>query len=90
MSHVRVLEAQSEEVLFTCSMEDIEKAYAYALELEALGVDVKIVAPSLPETLGASLGVSEEEKGRLRQELDDEVDSHNSVCSSCTYEKPLH
>lgn len=87
LSKVRVIEEQSDTILFECEMKDIEKAYQYAVELEGMGIDVKIQAPSLPESLGESLGVSSFELNRLKIEIQDEIDSHGQACSSdsCTY-----
>jgi hypothetical protein len=81
---VKVIASSEGTCLMTCSIEEIERAYQFAAEMEALGIEVEIQAPSLPETLGASLGASAEEQSALRRELDDEIDSHNSVCGSCT------
>lgn len=87
LSKVKVIEEQSQTVLFECDMENIEKAYRYAVELEGMGIDVKILAPSLPESLGESLGVSSFELNRLKVEIQDEIDSHGQPCASdsCAY-----
>lgn len=80
---VRVIDAIGGECLFECSMEDVERAYQFATQMEELGLDVKIDAPSLPETLGSSLGASEDQRRLLKQELEHEIDSHNSPCGGC-------
>lgn len=80
---VRVIEVQSGECLFETQMEHIDLAYKYASEMEEHGIDVKITSPSLPETLGMSLGATSEQQEALRRELQDEMDSHDSACSSC-------
>ena len=86
-SKVKVIEEQSQTVLFECDLEKIEDAYRYAVELEGMGIDVKILSPSLPESLGESLGMSSFELNRLKIELEEEIDSHGQPCGSdsCAY-----
>lgn len=85
-SKVKVIENQSQTVLFECDLEDIEKAYQYALEMEGHGIDVSLQAPSLPESLALTLGMNESEIESLKQMLNDEIESHESICNdSCTY-----
>jgi hypothetical protein len=68
------------QVLFECSQDERERAYAFAKEMEALGIEVSLSAPSLPESLALELGMNDEEAAELRDELDEEVDSHDSCC----------
>lgn len=85
-SKVKVIENQSQTVLFECALEDIEKAYQYALEMEGHGIDVSLQAPSLPESLALTLGMNESEIENLKQMLNDEIESHDTICNdSCTY-----
>ncbi len=80
MSDVKVLDEQ-DQVLFQCSLDQAEKAWNYAKDMEALGISVKISSPSLPESLAKSLGGSEQELDTLRHELEDEIDSHVGCCN---------
>ena len=88
MKDVKVVDSEGQ-VLFECSVENIAKAYDYSLEMEKLGIDVRINAPSLPETLAQSLGTSDKNKQNLRDEIFKEIDSHNSP-ECCGPETPLH
>lgn len=80
MSTVKVLDEQ-DQILFECSLEEAEKAWAYARQMEDYGVDVRISAPSLPESLAKVLGGSDEELAKLRHELTEEIDSHIGCCN---------
>ncbi|PIP90080.1 MAG: hypothetical protein COW01_09375 [Bdellovibrionales bacterium CG12_big_fil_rev_8_21_14_0_65_38_15] len=80
MSDVKVLDEQ-DQVLFQCSLQDAQKAWNYARDMEAIGIEVRIVSPSLPESLAKSLGVNEEDLATLRHELEDELDSHVGCCN---------
>lgn len=76
-SRVQVIDQISNQILFECSFEQIETAYQKAHEYEEMGLDVKINAPGLTETLIKSLGASEEEIQSYKNGLDDEISSHN-------------
>ncbi len=78
--NVKVYDKQENQLLFECQIDEIEKAYEFAKEMEALGIDVEIKAPSLPETLAYGLGAKNEELGTLKQEIIDEVLSHEGSC----------
>lgn len=81
-SAVKVIEPNSNEVLFTCNLEDINKAYKYAVEMENLGIDTVIKAPGLPETLISQLGASQEDIEKLNKIIEKEIDDHlpDSCC----------
>tara|TARA_R110000868_G_scaffold16687_5_gene74183 strand:- start:1908 stop:2177 length:270 start_codon:yes stop_codon:yes gene_type:complete len=81
MSTVKVLDEQ-EQILFECPMEQADRAWEYARQMDEMGIAVKISAPSLPESLAKVLGSGEEELANLRFELDQEIDSHIGCCNS--------
>lgn len=58
-------------------MEKIQDAYSFAALMEEEGLDIKIEAPGLSETLISSLGATKEEIAQYRQGLDSEISSHN-------------
>ena len=91
-SKIKVIEAQSGEVLFECDFSEHEKAFDYAHKMEDMGIEIKIHAPSLTETLATSLGADEEELAGLRSEQDDEIASHiqrdELGCVVCMPEDP--
>lgn len=74
---VRVIEVQSGEILFSTSIESIEKAYDAATIFEKMDIDFRIEAPSLPETLLRNLGKLDEEIEILNVEISAECESHN-------------
>lgn len=81
MQQVKVIDKSSGEILFGCSLEESQKAFDFAVEMEKIGVDIEIVSQSLNETLGRSLGLNEEQIQELNQVMEDEIDSHNDCCT---------
>ena len=61
-------------------MDQSEKAHEYAANMEEIGMDVRISAPSSPETLSIALGANQDSLNKLAKEIDDEIDSHGSCC----------
>lgn len=84
---VKVIEITSGEVLFSCTMEQRDKAYDYAEQMEAMGIDVRIDSPSCPETLATALSASKESIDSLKKAIDDEIKSHDITeglgCAVC-------
>ena len=85
-SVVKIIHIDSEEVLFTCTLDEVEKAYRMFDEYEKMGLEVKLIVPSTPETLIDQLSVTDEEKEVYRKSLHDEIDSHNEDDDSCCYQ----
>ena len=83
-SKIKLLDSESQ-ILYEYPIDQVEAAYAKAQELEEMGIEVKLDAPSLPETLGATLGMSSEDREKLKLEIEDEVESHNDkpTCGGC-------
>lgn len=77
---IQVLDIQTEQVLFECPIEESERAYQFAAEMEELGADVKVTAPTLAETLNESLGLSPEEKRQYQQSMEEEIEHHEGSC----------
>jgi hypothetical protein len=95
---IKVIETQSKQTLFECELYDIDKAYQYASEMEKLGLDVKIISPSITRELSHSLGVSESDWAKIATALDDEMAEHidppqdtstESIESCCVEKKSL-
>jgi uncharacterized membrane protein len=80
MNQVKVMEVQSGQILFECSLDNIDSAYQYSAKMNEMGIDVKIVAPSVHETLGKALGKNSTEQDAYSQTLQEEHDSHDSCC----------
>lgn len=74
---VQVIDKISGLILFETSMECIDQAYLKASEYEEMGLDVKVNAPGLTESLISSLGASEEEITAYKSSLEEEINSHN-------------
>jgi hypothetical protein len=62
--------------LFSCGIEDIDKAFQFARQMEEMDIEVKIMAPSLPETLINALGSSAEDCEKLKCAIDREISEH--------------
>jgi hypothetical protein len=92
---VKVIDNISQTVLFECDITEIDRAYAHATKYEEMGLDINVVAPSLPETLATSLGQSPEQIAKLTKEMDEEIEDHNlgnlTGCAVCLPEnKTVH
>src|SRR5687768_16030130 len=82
---IRVQDVQTGQTLLECSIAESERAYEVAAQMEEMGLDVRVAAPTLNDTLSSSLGLSHEEKAQLEQSLEEEMESHES---SCCFEDP--
>ncbi|MDD4976952.1 MAG: hypothetical protein PHY93_21550, partial [Bacteriovorax sp.] len=82
---VRVIDNISGTVLFETSVEKMSEAYAFAAMLEDAGLDIKIDAPGLTETLIKSLGATESEIAEYKKGMDDELADHvfDFGCAIC-------
>lgn len=77
---VKVVDQNSESVLFSCSMDNIHSAYLYAKEMENLGLEVKIIAPTITQTLANGLGITETEKAEYDKSVEQEMNDHDGSC----------
>jgi fructose-bisphosphate aldolase class 1 len=84
-NQVRIIDNISGTVLFETSIEKMSEAYAFATILENEGLDIKIDAPGLTETLILSLGANQKEITEYKKGLDEELYSHevDFGCSVC-------
>ncbi|MCO4793581.1 MAG: hypothetical protein KC493_07710 [Bacteriovoracaceae bacterium] len=91
---IKVIEKQGLEVLFECDIQEEEKAYTFAKEMEELGIDIEVQIPSVTETLISTLGANEEDVSTLKKMMDEEIESHNDAnCDDCIPEpinKEIH
>ncbi len=83
-SKVMVRDIQTESILFECEIEDSEKAYQFAAQMEEMGLDIEVIVPTLTETLSTSLGLSTEQRKTYKESLDAEIEDHEG---SCCFEK---
>lgn len=89
---IQVRDVQTEQVLFECSLSEAEKAYAHAAELEEMGLDVKVVDPTLSETLTSALGLSVEQVRKYEESMIEEMEDHDGSCCfvDADEEKKIH
>lgn len=82
---VRVIDNISGSVLFETSVDKIAEAYSFATMMEEEGLDIKIIAPGLAETLISSLGANDTEIQEYKNGLDDEIEAHEDDfgCAIC-------
>lgn len=88
-SKIQVREVQSGAVLFECPVEEAQKAYAFAAEMETLGLDIKLISPTLTETLSESLGLSREAQEKYKQSMEEEIEAHEGSCCFEDQEKKI-
>ena len=77
---IRVIDIQTEQTLFECDLHESEKAYQFAAEMEEMGLDIKVISPTLGETLSNSLGLSREQQQEYAESMEEEIHSHEGSC----------
>lgn len=77
---VSVKNLETDEVLFTCPIEEIEQAYSYAADMESLGLNIVLDAPAITQTLAESLGVQGEELENFKDSVREEIEDHDGSC----------
>lgn len=79
---IHVQDVITGQTLMEYPLDESEKAYVFAAEMEIMGLDVKVVDPTLSETLTESLGFSDEVKAEYMRGLDEEIEAHEGSCCS--------
>lgn len=79
-SKILVRDVQTKQILFECPLTESEKAWQFAAEMEEMGLDIEVVAPTLGETLSTSLGLSKEDQQAYMDSLDEEMEEHDGSC----------
>lgn len=79
-SKILVRDTQTKQTLFECSLDEAEKAYHFASEMESVGLDLEIISPTLSQTLSASLGLSDQQQEDYQKSLIEEIDHHEGSC----------
>jgi hypothetical protein len=85
MPKIKVLDQHTGQTLFECSLQDSEKAYQFAAQMEEMGLDIKVISPTLTETLTNSLGLSPEARAAYSHSVEEEIEQHEG---SCCFEEP--
>lgn len=78
-----IKEKQSQQILAEFDMEHSEAAFKAASEFESMGIDVEVIHPTAVESLGLSLGANQSDLEQVREELDQEIQDHES--DSCCF-----
>ena len=84
-SKILVVDKQSRQTLFECGIDDADKAYHYAGEMEEMGLDVEVLNPTLAQTLSNSLGLSAAQVQEYEASMEEEMEEHEG---SCCFEDP--
>lgn len=79
-SRAKVIDVYTGQVLASFPVQEESKAFAYAAEMEEMGLDVRVETPTLSQTLGESLGLSVEKKHLYEESIAHELDSHDGSC----------
>lgn len=91
MPKIQVQDVQTGQVLFECELDESEKAYHFAGEMEEMGLDIKVVNPTLSETLTTSLGLSNEQVRGYEASMEQEMEDHDgSCCVENSVKKTIH
>ncbi len=77
---IQVIDVHSNQSLFECAIEDQQKAYAFAADMEDVGLDVKVLIPTLAETLSESLGYSQDTLNQYVESMNQELEEHEGSC----------
>lgn len=77
---IRVLDRETGQCLFECAVQESEKAYQFAAEMEEMGLDLKVEVPTLSDTLSQSLGLSREAQEAYKSSLEEEMEQHEGSC----------
>ena len=77
---IKIYEINTNELLASFEVEKSEQAYAYAKQMEEMGIDIRMENPSINHSLGHSLGMTEEQLSNLSVAIDEEIASHNTCC----------
>jgi hypothetical protein len=75
-----VIDVQTGQTLLECGLDESEKAHHFAAELDLMGLEVKIINPTLSETLSHSLGLSHVQQKEYLDSLDEEMENHEGSC----------
>ena len=75
--HIKIIDIETDIVLYTFELSKQEDAFNKAKELEDMGLDIKLSTPTSIEVLGSALGADQELLNKVSVEIDKEISSHN-------------
>ena len=62
---IKVIDKLSQETMSTFSLDDAEKAYEFAKQMEEVGFDVELKSPTVIESLKETLGLNKKQISEL-------------------------
>ncbi len=77
---VKIIEVNSGQVLFECPIEKSDFAYEKAAEFEEMGLEIKLIHPSVNESLAETLGVQGDPLEAFEESLAEEIEGHDGSC----------
>jgi hypothetical protein len=77
---VKILDKQTQQLLFECPIEKMDNAYAQASLFEEMGLDIQIIVPTLSESLSQSLGHGPQDTAAYMDSLAEELEHHEGSC----------
>ena len=90
-SKIFVRDVQTQQTLFECSVQESEKAWQFAAEMEEMGLDIEVISPTLSDTLSSSLGLTSEQQEALKESMEEEMEAHEgSCCFTKDEDKKIH
>lgn len=63
-----------------CPVTESEKAYAFAAEMEEMGLEIEVISPTLTDTLSESLGLTKEQLQEYKNSMEEEIEAHEGSC----------
>ena len=79
-SKITVIDVSSEKILFECHIDDSEQAFAFAAQMEEMGLEVSVIAPTITQSLCHSLGLDPESQEDYEESVVAELEDHDGSC----------
>ena len=82
---IKVIETKTQSILFETSLEEEQKAYEHAAQMEEMGLEVKIVRDTIIESFQNSLGLSQKQLKEHQESVQEELHDHDGQEESCCF-----
>lgn len=79
-NQILLVETQTGETIASFSIQEREKAYQKATQLEQMGLDIEMRSPGAAKSLAIELGADKKQLEDLDQSLQEEMDDHDDSC----------
>lgn len=80
VKNVKVIASDTNEILLETDIESLDDAYKFASQMDEIGIQVEVLAPTITETLSDTLGLSIDDKYHYEKSVDDEISEHDGSC----------